>query len=99
MGKCGLRSCRISLAQSRRRAAAKFATKSSSRSRRPRFRMWRFADDFRKDLKATEEELKKRYEEQKELFKTAEERKVRYAAFLLPPPAADGKPLEGKERT
>ena len=56
-------------------------------------------DDFRKDLKATEEELKKRYEEQKDLFKTPELRKVRYAAFLLPAPAADGKPLEGKERT
>jgi peptidyl-prolyl cis-trans isomerase D len=55
-------------------------------------------DDFRKDVKVTEEDLKKRYEEQKELFKTPEERKVRYAAFLLPTPA-DGKPLEGKERT
>ena len=55
-------------------------------------------DDFRKDLKVTDEELKKLYEEQKDLFKTPEQRKVRYAAFLLPVPA-DGKPLEGKERT
>ena len=54
--------------------------------------------DFQKDLKATDEELKKRYEEQKDLFKTPEERKVRYAAFLLPA-TADSKPLEGKERT
>ncbi len=44
-------------------------------------------DDFRKDLKPTDEELKKRYEEQKDLFKTPEQRKVSYAAFLLPVPA------------
>jgi peptidyl-prolyl cis-trans isomerase D len=54
-------------------------------------------EEFRKDLKATDEELKKRYEEQKDLFKTPEQRKVRYAAFTLPPPP-DGKPLEEKVR-
>ena len=53
--------------------------------------------DFRKDLKATEEEIKKRYEEQKALLKTPEQRKVRYAAFTLANPA-DAKPLETKER-
>jgi hypothetical protein len=54
-------------------------------------------EEFRKDLKATEEELKKRFEEQKDLFKTPEQRKVRYAAFTLPLPP-DGKPLEDKVR-
>lgn len=54
--------------------------------------------DFRKDIKATDEELKKRYEEQKDLFKTPEARKVRFAAFLLPS-TPDNKPLEEKERT
>lgn len=54
--------------------------------------------DFRKEQKVTEEELKKSYEEKKEFLKTPEQRKVRFAAFLLPPPP-DGKPLEAKVRT
>ena len=54
-------------------------------------------EDFSKDLKASEEDLKKRYEEQKELLKTPEKRKVRYAAFVLPPPP-EGKPLDDKAR-
>jgi peptidyl-prolyl cis-trans isomerase D len=55
-------------------------------------------DDFRKDVKVTEEEVKKRFEEQKDLYKTPELRKVRYAAFLVPA-TADNKPLDTKERT
>lgn len=55
-------------------------------------------DDFRKDVKVSEEDLKKRYEEQKEFLKTPEERKVRFAAFLLPA-NTDNKPLQGRERT
>ena len=54
--------------------------------------------DFRKDLKATDEELKKSFEEKKEFLKTAEQRKVRFAAFLLPP-TPDGKPLDPKALT
>lgn len=54
--------------------------------------------DFRKDQKATDEELKKSYEEKKELLKTPEMRKVRFAAFLMPP-APDGKPLDPKALT
>ena len=54
--------------------------------------------DFRKEQKATDEELKKSFEEKKELLKTPELRKVRFAAFLMPP-APDGKPLDAKART
>lgn len=54
--------------------------------------------DFRKEQKATDEELKKSYEEKKALLKTPELRKVRFAAFLMPPPP-DGKPLDPKART
>lgn len=54
--------------------------------------------DFRKEQKATEEELKKSYEDKKALLKTPELRKVHYAAFLMPP-TPDGKPLDPKART
>ena len=54
--------------------------------------------DFRKDQKATDEELKKSYEEKKELLKTSEMCKVRFAAFLMPS-APDGKPLDPKALT
>ena len=54
--------------------------------------------DFRKEQKATEEELKKSYEDKKALLKTDELRKVRFAAFLMPP-TPDGKPLDEKTRT
>ena len=54
--------------------------------------------DFRKDQKATDEELKKSYEEKKALLKTPELRKVRFAAFLMPP-TPDGKPLDPKALT
>ncbi len=53
--------------------------------------------DFYKTQTATDDEIKKSYEEKKELLKTPEERKVRYAAFTLPP-SPDGKPLEEKAR-
>src|SRR6185436_13263632 len=55
-------------------------------------------EQFQKDLKATEEELRAAYEKQKASLKTPEKRKVRYAAFVIPDPA-DGKPLEEKVRT
>ena len=66
------------------------------------------AADFRKDQKVTEEEIKKQYEAKKDSLKTEEKRKVRFAAFTLPPapekkPAdvkpADGKPPEEPKRT
>ena len=64
------------------------------------------AADFRKDQKVTDEELKKRYEAKKEFLKTEEKRKVRFAAFALPPevkaPDAknpDGTPVEDEKRT
>ncbi len=53
--------------------------------------------DFYIKQTATADEIKKSYEEKKELLKTPEERKVRYAAFTLQP-APDGKPLEEKAR-
>lgn len=64
------------------------------------------AADFRKDQKVTDEDLKKRYEVKKEFLKTEEKRKVRFAAFALPPevkaPDAknpDGTPVEDVKRT
>ncbi len=55
--------------------------------------------EFVKDVKVTEEETKKRYEDQKDVFfKTDETRTVRFASFMLPSPA-DGKPLETEKRT
>lgn len=55
-------------------------------------------EDFAKSATVTPEEVKKRYDDQKALFMSLPERKVRYAAFLLPP-LADGKPLEEDKRT
>ena len=64
------------------------------------------AADFRKDQKVTDEELQKRYEAKKEFLKTEEKRKVRFAAFALPPEAKapearnpDGTPVEDEKRT
>lgn len=64
------------------------------------------ADDFRKAQKVTDEELKQRYEAKKEFLKTDEKRKVRFAAFALPPEAKtpeaktpDGQPAEDPKRT
>ena len=64
------------------------------------------AADFRKDQKVTDEELKKRYEAKKEFLKTEEKRKVRFAAFALPPEVKaldaknpDGTPMEDEKRT
>lgn len=54
--------------------------------------------DLRKDLKVTDEELKQRFETKKDFLKTPEKRKVRYAAFMLPP-APEGKPLDVSVRT
>lgn len=56
-------------------------------------------NDFMKDVTVTEDEMKQRYEAQKDVFSlTPETRTVRFAAFVLPEPA-DGKPLETTERT
>jgi parvulin-like peptidyl-prolyl isomerase len=54
--------------------------------------------DLRKDLKVTDEELKQRFEAKKDFLKTMEKRRVRYAAFTLPPPA-DGKQADVAVRT
>ena len=62
--------------------------------------------DLQKEQKVTDEELKKRYEENKDFLKTAEKRKVRIAAFALPPvpptpptpPTPGAKPPEDAER-
>ncbi len=53
--------------------------------------------DFYTKQSASDDEIKKSYEEKKELLKMPEERKVRYAAFTLPPAPAD-KPPEEKAR-
>jgi PPIC-type PPIASE domain/SurA N-terminal domain len=49
--------------------------------------------DFKKDLKATDEEILKHFNDNQAQYKTPEKRRVRFAAFRLPEPA-DGKPLE-----
>jgi peptidyl-prolyl cis-trans isomerase D len=54
--------------------------------------------DFLGAAVVSDEELKKRYDEQKDQLKTDEFRKVRYAAFLVPP-ADPEKPLSDIERT
>ncbi|MDQ3623184.1 MAG: SurA N-terminal domain-containing protein [Verrucomicrobiota bacterium] len=54
-------------------------------------------DDFNKEIKIAEEDLKKRFEEQKDQLKSPEKRKVKFVAFTLPEPEKD-KPLAGKER-
>lgn len=53
--------------------------------------------DFLKDVKVTEEAVKKAYEDQKERHKTPAQRKVKYAVFpLVEPP--DGKPMTPEAR-
>ena len=54
--------------------------------------------DFRAEQKVTEDEIAKRYEAKKEFLKSPEKRKVRFAAFTLPP-TPDGKPMEETEKT
>ncbi len=54
------------------------------------------AEDFRATQKVTEDEIKKRYEERKELLKSPEKRKVRFAAFVLPP-EPEAKPEDAKK--
>jgi hypothetical protein len=48
-------------------------------------------------VNVTDEEMQKVYTDDKGSFKTPEQRKVRYAAFLIPPPA-DGKTPEESKR-
>ena len=55
-------------------------------------------NDFLAGITATDEEVKKRYEEQKDQLKTAELRKVRYVSFSMPP-ADPAKPLSPSENT
>jgi hypothetical protein len=55
-------------------------------------------DDLRSAQKVTQDEIKQRYEARKEFLKSPEKRKVRFAAFTLPP-AADGKPMEESMKT
>ena len=49
--------------------------------------------DFRSAQKVTADEIAKRYEMKKDQLKSPERRKVRFAAFTLPP-TPDGKPLD-----
>jgi len=56
------------------------------------------SEDFRSTQKVTEEELRQRYEAKKDFLKSPEKRKVRFAAFTLPP-TADGKPMEEAKKT
>ncbi len=51
------------------------------------------SDEFRAAQKVTEDEIKKRYEDKKDLLKSPEKRKVRFAAFTLAP-TPEGKPME-----
>ena len=55
--------------------------------------------DFTAGVVVTDEELTKRYEEQKEQFKTPEQRKVRFVSFVPPAPADPAKPLSPTEQT
>ncbi len=55
-------------------------------------------NDFLAGITATDEEVKKRYEEQKDQLKTPELRKVRYVSFSMPP-ADPAKPLSPSENT
>jgi peptidyl-prolyl cis-trans isomerase D len=56
------------------------------------------SDALRAQQKVTEEEIKKRYEAKKDFLKTPEQRKVRFAAFTLPP-TPDGKPMDTAKQT
>jgi peptidyl-prolyl cis-trans isomerase D len=55
-------------------------------------------EDFRAAQKVTEDEIKQRYEAKKDFLKSPEKRKVRFAAFTLPP-APDFKPIEESKKT
>ena len=44
----------------------------------------RSLDDFKKDIEVTEEEIKERYEENKETLQTEEKRKIQYVYFKAP---------------
>ncbi len=54
-------------------------------------------DDFKKDIKVTDDEIKKSYEETKENLKTAEKRAVKYV-FFETPKDQDKIPLEEREK-
>ena len=56
------------------------------------------AADFRAAQKVTEDEIKKRYEDKKDLLKSPEMRKVRFAAFVLPP-TPQAKPGDDAKKT
>ena len=56
------------------------------------------AEGFRAAQKVTEDEIKMRYEERKELLKSPEKRKVRFAAFVLPP-EPEAKPGDDAKKT
>ena len=56
------------------------------------------AGDFRAAQKVTEDEIMKHYEVRKELLKSPEKRKVRIAAFVLPP-APQAKPEDEAKKT
>jgi peptidyl-prolyl cis-trans isomerase D len=60
-------------------------------------------DELRKEQKVTEEEIKKRYDVKKDFLKTTEQRKVRFAAFSLPPlpepKPGEAKPADESKRT
>jgi hypothetical protein len=55
-------------------------------------------EDFKKDVKVSDEDVQKRFEEQKAVLKHPEKRKVKFVAFTLPPTAPDKPALAGKER-
>lgn len=55
--------------------------------------------DFTAGVVVTDDELTKRYEEQKEQFKTPEQRKVRFVSFVPPAPADPAKPPSPTEQT
>lgn len=54
-------------------------------------------DSFKKDVKVTEEEIKKAYDENKETYKTVEKRAVKYV-FFETPKDLDKKPLEERQK-
>ncbi|MBE7497932.1 MAG: peptidyl-prolyl cis-trans isomerase [Verrucomicrobiaceae bacterium] len=54
-------------------------------------------DDYKKDIKVTDEEIKKAYDEGKENYKTAEKRAVKYV-FFETPKDQDKIPLEEREK-
>ncbi|MFM2169369.1 MAG: hypothetical protein RIS79_3740 [Verrucomicrobiota bacterium] len=54
-------------------------------------------DSFKKDIKVTDEEIKKAYEESKETYKTVEKRAMKYV-FFETPKDLDKKPLEERQK-